>query len=97
MTRLLVSYEWVTEELDEHGDIAYVNGWGSFLGAVTFAKSLAPQKVDIALTASWGHEDVGLKDREYAYLEGGKLPDTLDGGHKVPKRFHDEVSNAAQT
>ena len=37
------------------------------------------------------HKHEGLEDRQWAYIEDGKLPEEFDGGEKVPKRFHEEV------
>lgn len=87
-----VSYEWVCEPLDEHGDIidplfgdtlAEVIRFGlKYKGAAEFA---------YALVRNVGNDIDGIKDREYAYLDHlAQLPDEFPSGAQVPQRFHQE-------
>ncbi len=47
----------------------------------------------IALVRNKGNSDNGLTDREYAYIDNGKLPCRFDGGSVIPKKFYKEVKN----
>lgn len=105
-----VEYEWAIEPVDEHGDIIEVIHAGTYARALIDA-ALAREtdyswhdgalaRVDIALTrcASRDWEAYGLEERQYAYLENGKLPARFASesgadreGATVPARFHKEV------
>lgn len=89
----MVAYEWTVETVDEHGDITDTCAWDSYAEAQKRAalERASGTRVEIALTRIVGDEIEGLQDRQYAYLEGGKLPERFDGGAKVPRRFHREV------
>lgn len=88
--RLKTHYEWVAEEItdDEYEDIIDCNYCDTYKDAVKFCEG---KKSQIALVISKGSMAEGLQDREYAYLENGRLPECFDGGKKIPKRFHEEI------
>lgn len=75
------TYEWVAEKLDEHGDIEDCFYVESREEAERIGGEIALcRRVHYVI-------DGDEKDRQYAYLEGGKLPEEFDGGARVPKRF----------
>ena len=39
-----------------------------------------------------GNEDDGELDRDYAYVDEGKLPECFEFGRKIPQRFHKELA-----
>ena len=41
--------------------------------------------------------DEDLVDRQWAYVQDGKLPEFFDGGSRVPKRFHAEINKLTNT
>lgn len=100
----MTCYEWVIEPLDEYGDIIEVWQRDTFAEAVRDAKQYTHadvKRVAIALTRCWSRDwDMhGLENRQYAYLEDGKLPEHFEAegggkGAKVPEKFRREVANA---
>ena len=88
----MVRYEWIVEEVDQHDDIIDTFAW------YTPQEMIAAIKHPIAdgLHYEFGvvrdsiSNDGELIDRQWAYVENGKLPDEFDGGSKVPKN----ISNA---
>lgn len=75
------TYEWVSEQLDEHGNIVETFQFNT-------RKEAEEQGGEIALCRRVHYViDGDEKDRQYAYLEGGELPEEFDGGTRVPKRF----------
>ena len=84
-----VSYEWVAEPVDQHGDIIDPIFGDTFndvrdVDAADFENAVA---VNIALVRNVGNDDQGLQDRQYAYLTGGILPNEFNEGADVPVRF----------
>jgi hypothetical protein len=50
-------------------------------------------RVEIGLVRDRHHDiDKELLDRQWAYLEAGKLPERFDDGAAIPQRFRAEVS-----
>jgi hypothetical protein len=49
-------------------------------------------KHDLELWRNVGNDIDGITDREYALVVDGRLPDEMDGGSRVPVRFHREIS-----
>lgn len=84
-----VRYEWVLETLDEHGDIQDVTHYDTLLELFSQPK---PNRADVGLVRSEGSEANGIENRQWAYLEDGKLPNKFDGGAAIPERFRNEVS-----
>lgn len=81
----MIRYEWVIETIedDEIADVDHVDGYpgpqeGCHVGLVRDR-----------LTA----EDDDVEDRQWAYVVNGVLPDTFDGGAKVPSKYKSEVLN----
>ena len=62
----------------------------SYHRAVVVADEEPSQR--LVLVRDWGNENQGLEDRQWAYVEGWKLPDEFDGGAKVPQRFQSELA-----
>lgn len=90
---LQVSYEWAIETVDEHDDIIDVDHADTLAEARHRLDS--NQRQQIALVRDTGSDLEGLCDRQWAYLENGKLPEAFDGGAKIPKRFFDEIKRTA--
>lgn len=89
----MIYYEWDAESVDEFGDVQD-HFTGNKLSEVIDFKAKDGLKVEIVLIRNTieSRED-SVEDRAWAYLENGKLPDLFDDGeHKVPVRFHQEVS-----
>jgi len=90
-------YEWVIEDIDEHGDIVDVDHRDTRAEAEASIKGL-PGRHDIGLTRDVFDEVDGLVDRSWAYIQAdGTLPEyfTDSGGgetrHKVPTRYRKEA------
>ena len=88
-----ISYEWVIEELDEHGDITDCNHWDSLVQS-SENRSILSGPFDIGLVFNKGNNDDGLVEREYVYIDKSTLllPPEFDNGRKVPSRFHIELT-----
>lgn len=94
--RDLISYEWVMEEIENReGDIIDPQFCDTLKEALAIEPDEKALRVEIALVRFEGNEFDGIRLREYAYLNDGKLPEEFEDGYKVPKRFHDEVKKAA--
>jgi hypothetical protein len=99
----MTSYEWVVEALEgEEDDIGNVSQWPTFAEAIQHAAYERGQgeRIQIALVRDVHVEDCGLQDRQWAYLEDGKLPERFsdsagNDASRVPKRFSKEVVNAS--
>lgn len=90
-------YEWVVDEVDEHGDVVDVNGHDTAASALAAAKqpAVAPAvRLEVGLARNVYNVDGDLLDRQWAYLEAGALPTEFDGGAKVPARFRQELERA---
>ena len=88
-----VSYEWIVETLDEHGDIEDVCQWDNFAEALKAQKGTGGRS-DLVLVRDVWQDDGNLVCREWAYIKDGKLPEHFgvgQSGTPVPKRFHREV------
>lgn len=91
--RLKTFYEWVSEEVDEFGDIQDCNYCDTYKEAAAWKRELpSGWSYEIALVWNTRTESEGLQDREYAYIDAGKLPSAFEGGKKIPKRYHDELA-----
>lgn len=82
-------YEWDFEQVDEFGDIQDHDFWDQ----------LPPKGHDIEgreMVLVLNHIDRDdfddVKDREWAYVKDGRLPERFDGGTKVPQRFHRDLA-----
>jgi len=81
---MATNYEWDLETY-EGDDI--IDHW--------FAEKLSNLPLPAAtqvlvLVRRVGYPDEGVGDREWAYIQDGKLPEIFDGGTRVPQRFHRE-------
>lgn len=93
-----VTYEWVVEEVDEHGDIQDTDCWDTAADALR-AMQHSPED---GLHYEWGlvrdtwdaADPCDLVLRQWAYVTDDSLPHTMDEGATVPKRFHAELSTA---
>lgn len=89
MSAYKVTYEWVWELVDVHGEILDCG----YCSTYREAQALAPEGIiDYALCRRVGNDDDGEVDREYAYICEDELPEEFDGGSSVPQRFHREVA-----
>ena len=65
-----ISYEWIVEEVDTHGDIFNTSAWDSLRDAKSYASSCAGFcSVRIALRRNIGDMWGDLIDWDYAYLD----------------------------
>ena len=87
-----ITYEWAIEYRDEHGDIEEIDHFNITKDAVTaFAANKGP--ADLVLVCdTWETIQENLEDRQWAYVEDGKLPKTFSGSAKVPQRFHKQLA-----
>jgi hypothetical protein len=58
-------------------------------------------RVDVVLVRNVGNEDDGLVDRQWAYVEDGKLPEFFEDAYqkplcRVPQKFHVELRRALE-
>jgi hypothetical protein len=91
-----IRFEWLVEEIDEHGDIIEVHHLDSYAEARASAALVEGYTTAIGLVRDRGNELDGLLDRQWAYIEDGKLPERFSdsGGSEgplVPARFHHEL------
>ncbi len=91
MARDKIDYEWVAEELDEHGDIIDPMYGDTLAEVMGFIEPAA--NVEYALMRREGNDADGENYREYTYLVDGKLPLKFPDGYRVPLRFHREVKS----
>jgi hypothetical protein len=89
-----VIYEWCYETIDENGDIIDNDHEDKL---TDFNENRKTEQ--LCLVQNIGDDNNGLEDRNWAYVENGKLPQFFSDamgkfiGYKVPKRFHKELSN----
>ena len=100
---MAVAYEWIVEVVDDESlDIVDTTAWDTAADAVRVIRAAAPPfegtHYEIALTRNTGDDDVGLQDRQWAYVEppNHTLPERFDGGAVVPRRFVDELAAATR-
>lgn len=90
--RKKVTYEWVMESVDEHGDIQD-SDFGSKLSDFPIDKVLQTIKTStLALVRnSWidygDGENGELDDKSWAYVSDEKLPVEFDNGSPVPMKY----------
>lgn len=96
---MAVKYEWDVETLDEFGDILDHDHRDTFKEAIAAEKTTQgfSETTRICLVRDVWDEDNGIQDRQWAYLEEGKLPEYFEdtGGqeaNRVPQKFHQEVA-----
>lgn len=81
-------YEWVIEDLSEHGDIENTQAFDKFYEAF----KRRGDRFALGLTLNVGNQLEGVTFRDWAYIEKGELPDCFEGGDKIPERFRKEMS-----
>ena len=88
-------YEWAIRTFTIDGDITN-NEFSESLGwfwddelrnAITEADDTR-----LELVRYVGNEAEGCKDIDYAEIFNAQLQDTFQGGHRVPKRYHEELA-----
>lgn len=85
-----VSYEWVVEHVDEHGDIQDTHQVDSYSEALMEGKTY--HRKDIALVRDRYNDVVGVIERGYAYVNSkSEISTQFCSGQKVPQRYIDEV------
>jgi hypothetical protein len=96
-------YEWIVEEIDEHGDIVDTSAWDTAADALAQADLLrlsvpSGWSVDVGLTRNVGNDDEGLTGRSWAYLDAEeRLPAAFTDGDAdapVPQRYVRELAAA---
>lgn len=106
LIRNKVTYEWVWEYSDSHGDI-YDLEHGDTL--VNLGQSRLQHyegefndhgdpivHAELALIRFVGNDVDGLIEKDYAYVEKNKLPEFIDD-YKIPQKFHKELKAFVQT
>jgi hypothetical protein len=98
-----VSYEWIVEVIDDHGDIDDVRHHDS---AIDMLADVASEHAS-GRTVNYGivrdaFSGMGIGCRSWAYVKDGKLPSmTVDAGEieiaSVPKRLIKELEVAKQS
>lgn len=88
-----VTYEWVTEVVDEYEDIIDTYVVDSPLEGFS-AIPPADHYIQVALRRIWGSSAEGELERGYAYINDGEIEPFFDCGHKVPKQFYHELQKA---
>lgn len=89
-----VFYEWTTETIDADGDIVD----SGFFDKLSDISKDDFESNDVGLVRNEGDEANGLKDKFWAYIKDGKLPEYFvdGGGHeisiKVPQKYHKELN-----
>ena len=84
-----IMWEWVALWIDdEYGDIEFRSEH------LTYAEALGRGATEIELVRDLCCEDNGILDRQFADVVGGKLPDKMDGGAKIPKRIRDQLKDS---
>lgn len=89
----MITIEWLVEELEDttpDADIIDTHCFPTLAEARAFAALCAPPVI-IGLVRDRGNDLEGLLDRQWAYVEDGKLPEYFDGGILVPAKFHKEL------
>jgi hypothetical protein len=90
-----VVYEWVLEEIDNTGDVVERDAHTSAGSAV--AAMSDPRWTSLALVRdTFDSRDDGLVDRQYAYVDAGRLPEHFGDGRKVPQKLHTELDRACR-
>lgn len=93
-----VTYEWVVEWVDANDDIEAVDHANTAAQAIkTMQDALDPGwRYEWGVVRNvWAKDDPDdLRDRQWAYVDDGKLPDEFDGGGKVPARLRAELRKA---
>ena len=91
-----VEYEWVLEEIDNTGDVVERDAHTSAVSAVAAAADT--RWTSLALVRDvFDSRDGGLIDRQYAYVDAGRLPECFGDGRKVPKELHREFDRACRS
>jgi len=100
MSKMEVIIEWLLEELEDgepDADIYDTRCGDSYAEVKAWASDL-DRPYRIGLVRDKGNDEEGLVDRQWAYIEDGKLPERFDwgggedGGAKVPARYHKEIA-----
>lgn len=81
MSRLLVTYEWEWAQLDKHGDIDELRHADPGELAVLNGWTV------YSLVKNYGNDIEGIKDRSWAYVEDGVLPQEFEDGTRVPAKL----------
>ena len=85
-----ITYEWTLEILDDYDDIVDVHFFETLCNLLIFKQDIDDVNCDVGIVKHLGNDADGIVDREYAYINRGKLPEKFDGGYSVPKRFKKE-------
>ena len=95
----MITYEWIIEEVDEHGDIQNVTPYrrADYMPIQTLRLL---QSSSVCLVRNELDENENLKLRLWAYVKDRKLPEFFEDDSqkvtdiKVPQKFHDELKDA---
>lgn len=94
--KTFITIEWLAETMDDYGDIYDIYHADTYAEAKRWAEGHTC-RVDIGLVRDRGNDADGVIDRQWAYIEDGKLPARFSAcggpdGPKVPARYHKEIA-----
>lgn len=84
------AYEWITETVDEHGDIVDTMCDSRYVPAGE-GEEVALRRIE---EDSSGEHEASGATWTYAYVKDGVLADTFDNGERVPLYKRREVERA---
>ena len=89
-------YQWVFEELDEHGDIIDPEFTDTLITG--YHDTDLSESRQLALVLMRGNDSDCEVERAYAYVDPNTmtLPDEFDDGRKVPSRFNAKLTKWAK-
>jgi hypothetical protein len=90
--QMTVTIDWLLEEIERgtDPDIIDTHCFPTLAEARAFAMT-CELPTRLGLVRDRGNDLEGLLDRQWAYVEDGKLPEYFDGGILVPAKFHKEL------
>ena len=94
---MAIIYEWDAEEIAPRTGEVVDHNHSDKLNDGYFTNDILTSPDYALVLVRDDYEDEALIKRSWAYVENGKLPDTFEGEHKVPKRFHKELESWLQS
>ena len=90
-----VWYEWDIEERDEYGDVLDHDHEDKLADLLSRHLPGELEQLVLVRNESSDPEHLGVEDRQWAYVERGKLPSRFDGGAKIPLKLRRELKSCA--
>jgi len=105
---MAVSYEWDAEivdtaAIDPETNEPYNDVLDHLFGDIDYVLEQTPEdegtRIDVVLVYNEGDDFDGLRDRAWAYVDDGKLPEWFEDAmgariRKVPQKYHNELRRA---